>query len=59
MTVDTCEVDPTPAPVPFWIGDAYLEIGFDATQPETSFRGNIDGVLIDPLDSKPPTSIKD
>ena len=35
----------------FWIGPATLEIG--AVQADNAFAGSIDGVLVDPFDSKP------
>ncbi len=37
----------------FWTGKATLYIGYDP-KTEKIFRGTIDGVLIDPTDSKPP-----
>jgi hypothetical protein len=48
------EATPTPpsAPIQFSIGPATLYIGYDPTE-SSLFFGSIDGVLIDPSDSKP------
>lgn len=54
---DSCiAVDPTPA-VDLWQSDAKLLIGMETDPPSnSSFLGNVDGVLIDPFDSKPAAS---
>ena len=51
-----CTVPGPLDPVSFWLGESMLSIGYDPAAPEISFTGDIDGVLLDPFDSKPPTS---
>lgn len=46
-----CDAGEGSASADFWIGPATLEIG--AVQADNAFAGSIDGVLVDPFDSKP------
>lgn len=52
-----CTVTGPLAPVELWVGNSTLMIGHDTNTPDIGFTGAIGGVLIDPFDSKPPTSI--
>jgi len=52
---EVCNPGAGDAPVDFWIGEAELWIGHDPATDE-SFMGDLDGILIDPYDSKPPVA---
>lgn len=54
--IEACTVSGPLDPVSLWVGIATLYIGFDPDRPDTGFSGVIDGVLVDPYDSKPPTA---